>query len=356
MKPNKKRTRSLRDRLLSEFYVYADRDNRSEWLNYLLQRSYSKFYVDLNRDPRNSIFLAGSGRSGTTWASGIINYKNEYRYLFEPFHPGKVGICAGFKQRQYLRLEDRREEFLRPAQTILSGALRSRWPDHLQTRFVSGRRLIKEVRANLMLAWIRANFPEMPIVFVLRHPCAVANSMLKLRWKPVLDTLLSQEELVEDFLEPVEEEMRSAKSDFERHVFSWCVENYVPLKQLRRDEVHLTFYENLCEDPESEVKRLFAFLGKDYDENVLAKMKRPSLYSRPRSAILSGERLVDGWRKDLTSVQLERAVEILSLFELDRIYSKNTMPDASGVLTLMEKGNATASPVQNRESSNHDRR
>jgi hypothetical protein len=340
MQPYAKRMRRLRARLLREFYVYFDRDSRRKWLSYSLQRTYSKFYVDLNRDYRNTIFLAGSPRSGTTWTSAIINYKNEYRYVFEPFHSRKVEICKAFEHRQYLRPQDRREEFLLPARTILSGELRSRWPDHLQRRFISGRRLIKEVRANLMLGWIRANFPEMPIVFVLRHPCAVANSRthLRRRWKPSLDDFLSQSELVEDFLEPFVEEMRSARTDFERHIFSWCVENYVPFKQLASGGIHLILYENLCEDPEGEVKRLFAFLGKGFDESLLQKMKKPSPFSRPGSAILSGESLVDSWRKHVTDAQLQSAVEILGLFELDKIYSEEAMPDLSGALTLMGTG------------------
>ena len=309
-----------------------------EWTRRLRARLLSGLYVDLNRDYRNSIFLAGSGRSGTTWVSDIINYNNEYRYVFEPFHPEKVKICEVFEHKQYLRPEDQREEFLRPARTILSGRLKSRWADRFHSRFLSGRRLIKDIRANLMLGWIHANFPEMPIVFLLRHPCAVANSKIKLGWKPDINELLSQRELVEDFLKPFEDEMRSAKTDFERHVLSWCVENYVPLAQLKRGEVHLAFYENLSENPRGEVGRLFAFLGKDFDEGVFERMKKPSLLSREGSAVLSGGRLADSWQKHVTAAQLERAVEILGLFRLNAVYSEKTMPDASSAFALMGTG------------------
>ena len=42
-------------------------------------------YVDLGKgDHRDAVFLAGSGRSGTTWLSEVINYKGGYRYVFEP--------------------------------------------------------------------------------------------------------------------------------------------------------------------------------------------------------------------------------------------------------------------------------
>jgi hypothetical protein len=33
----------------------------------------------------------------------------------------------------------------------------------------------------------------------------------------------------------------------------WCIENYVPLKQFKRGEIHLAFYESFCERPESEL-------------------------------------------------------------------------------------------------------
>jgi sulfotransferase family protein len=332
-----------------------------EWTQRLRGRLHTRRYLDLNRDYKNSIFLAGSARSGTTWVSDIINYKNEYRFVFEPFHPSKVRICKGFKPKQYLRPEDRREEFLLPARTILSGGLRSTWTDHSNERFLSWRRLIKDIRANLMLGWIHANFPGMPIILLLRHPCAVASSKTRLRrirhptlrrrWMPRLNDYLSQSDLVEDFLEPFVEEMRSARDDFERDIFSWCVENYVPLKQFGPGEMHLTYYERLCEDPNDELGRLGTFLGRSFDNSVLERVNRPSKLSRPKSAILSGESLVADWRKVVTDAQLERAVEILGLFGLDEIYSEEPMPNTGGARTLMGAGSAKAAPEPERKSS-----
>jgi hypothetical protein len=334
--------------------------NLGDWAQWLRSRLHSRFYADLNRDHKNFIFLAGSARSGTTWVSDIINYNNEYRYMFEPFHPGKVQICKNFEPKQYLRPEDRREETLIPARTILSGGIRSEWTDFLNLRFISWRRLIKDIRANLMLGWIRTNFPGMPIILLLRHPCAVASSKTHLRhrksplprgWRPNLDDFLSQSDLVVDFLEPFEEEMRSAKDDFERDVFSWCVENYVPLKQFGPGEIYVIFYEGLCEDPNDELRRLGAFLGRDFDNSVFEKIDRPSRLSRPKSAILSGESLVANWRKHVTDAQLERAVEILRLFGLDKIYSEEPLPNTSGALALMGTSSAEASPELERKSS-----
>ncbi|MDQ3794624.1 MAG: sulfotransferase [Actinomycetota bacterium] len=295
-----------------------------------LSRLLGTLHVDLDRDYRSSVFLAGSGRSGTTWVSEIINHRNGYRLVFEPFHPGKVGICAHFRRKQYLRPNDRREEYLEPARQVLTGGLRNSWTDRFNRKLVARRRLIKDIRANLLLGWMHADFPEMPIVLLLRHPCAVAASRLALGWRDNLLGTIEQEELVEDFLGPVEAEIRAARDDFERHVFLWCIENYVPLRQFGPGEIHLAFYENFLARPKDEIRRLFAFLSESFDGRVYRALRRPSPLSRKDESPS-----VDAWRRCVTDSQLERAVEILALFGLDTVYGARAMPDPSGARALM---------------------
>lgn len=300
----------------------------------------SPFYIDYNPDYRQSIFLAGSERSGTTWISDIINHKREYRYIFEPFWPAKVDICEKFRFQQYLRPENQDRYFIEAVEAILSGRIRNRWTDRYHRRFIASKRLIKDVRANLLLKWMHGNFPEMPIILILRHPCAVARSQLKKAtyWIPDLkEEFLSQEELVQDFLNPFAEEIGKAQTAFEIHIFRWCIQYYVPLKQFKRGEIHLAFYENFCEEPESEIDRLFSFLGKSYDEGaVFKKLREPSPVSREVSAIISGGSLLDSWREQITDEQIQRAVEILRLFELERIYSQDSLPDVEAVYDIIE--------------------
>ena len=295
----------------------------------LFSRLFGTLHVDLG-DHRNSVFLAGSGRSGTTWVAGIINHRNDYRLVFEPFHPGRVDLCDTFRRKQYLRPDDRREEYLGPAREILTGRIRHSWTDRFNTKFVARRRLIKDIRANLLLGWMRANFPGAPIILLLRHPCAVAASRLALGWRDNLSETMEQEELVEDFLLPVEDEIRAARDAFERHVFSWCIENYVPLRQFGQGEIHLAFYENFLSCPEDEIRRLFAFLREDFDGRVYRALRRPSPLSRKGE-----DPSVEAWRRSVSGSQLERAVEILGLFGLDRIYGEGAMPDPSGAHALM---------------------
>jgi hypothetical protein len=281
--------------------------------------------VDLG-DPRRTVLLAGTGRSGTTWVEDIINAQGDYRILFEPFHSRKVPELREWSYRQYLRPDERAEKYLAPAHRILSGQLRNAWVDQFNARHVVRRRLAKNIRANRLLGWIRRNFPEIPIVLLLRHPCAVASSKLEAQWDTHLSDFLDQEALVEDHLRPFVAKMRGARDDFERHVFLWCVENRVPLRQFARSEIHVCFYEHFCVDLETEARALFAYLGRALDPELLEAARRPSAMARPRSAVRSGGDLIDGWRQRITAGQVRRAAEILELFGLHGIYGESSMP------------------------------
>src|SRR5215207_6837022 len=117
----------------------------------LLQSSRRRFairhLVDYGSDHRSTIFLAGTARSGTTWVSELINYRNEYRYIFEPFNDKKVSLAGPFGGRRYLRPEEEDPELLHTASFILSGKIRSNWTERFNRRFISERRLIKDIRA-----------------------------------------------------------------------------------------------------------------------------------------------------------------------------------------------------------------
>ncbi len=298
--------------------------------SYRLSRMLAGAYLDLGDGPEDTIFVAGSGRSGTTWLADKLNPRRDHRLIFEPFHTAKVPIVSGFHRRQYLRPKDRREIYVQPARKILSGAIRNRWVDRFHRTFMARKRIVKDIRVNLMLGWMRENFPEMPIILLLRHPCAVAESQLSLGWKDILDETLDQRQLVEDYLTPIEAEIRSFQDPFERRVFLWCVENYVPLMQLADKEMTMAFYENLMIDPVPELRRINERLGINFDEAAAGELDRPSPVSR-RNTPPS----LDGWRHRISEDRHRRAIEILALFGLDRIYGEDAMPNPEGVRTFV---------------------
>ena len=281
-----------------------------------------RYYLDLSSDYRDSLVLAGTGRSGTTWISEVINYRNEYRLMDEPDRNGRIESFAHFNAIQYIRPDDDNPAYIEPLRLALTGRLRNDWADRFNTRIVATKRLVKFIRASLYLKWLVNHFPGLRVALLLRHPCAVCLSQARLDWEIDLhDILLVQPQLMADFLEPFREQIAAADTLFEKRLWMWCVENYVALSQLQPGDVHLAFYEGFCEEPEREIEKLFTFYGKEWDPRIFEAMQKPSNSSKPDSAIITGKNRLDGWMKHITPDQRALADRMLRQFGLNEIYS-----------------------------------
>src|SRR5690349_17714287 len=77
--------------------------------------------IDKDADYRHTILLSSVSRSGSTFVSNIINYKNEYRIIFEPFKHDRVKIAAPFIYPTYIDPSNTSESILIPINKILTG-------------------------------------------------------------------------------------------------------------------------------------------------------------------------------------------------------------------------------------------
>jgi hypothetical protein len=286
-----------------------------------------QLYLDRGGGPEDAVLLAGHDRSGTTWIAEALTHRT-FRYIYEPFHPGRVSATEMFTPRLYLRPDDGNGTHAEAARAVLSGQVRSLWADKYNRTLLPKRRLIKEVRSNLLLPWLSARFPQTRTVFILRHPCAVANSERKLSdaWHIDLSRFLSQPDLMKDYLEPFRSQMEAASTDWEKRVFVWCIENHVPLAALDPQRVLFAFYEDFCVDPEGELRRLLDFVGMPFDPGALETLAKPSATSRKDSAVVSGEDLVEAWRRSVTPAEVATTMRVVELFGLDRMYTSDSMP------------------------------
>ena len=125
-----------------------------------------------------------------------------------------------------------------------------------------------------------------------------------------------------DFLNSFKTEIEAAKDRFDINIFSWCIECYVPLKQFKEGDIHIVFYESLCVEPEHTIEKLLDFVGETYSPEILDVLSKPSATIHEDSAVVTGTDLIDTWRKHITDKQLSRAIEILTLFGLEKIYSE----------------------------------
>jgi hypothetical protein len=301
------------------------------------------------------IFLAGSGRSGTSWIGETIASCSRCILVYEPMHrrvPSvpRWGRSSGLPG-PYLRAGvscPQWEEFF---DTVFAGRVSNawtrqdwarvpkildRWPLAKRIGFrlakmqyqccemYRRRYIIKEIRANLMLGWL-ASLRSAQIIYVTRHPCAVIGSRMnrlrdqELDWEVDTEEILSQAHLMSDFLEPFRTIISRAATTIERQAVLWCVENLVPLSQAGRRGWPVYSYEAILTGQDGGFGRIFRDLGLQpsliTDRVVKRVVCNPSHDATRRRP----------WYAPLTEAEGEEVLRTCEKFGL-RIYGRQCKP------------------------------
>ena len=178
----------------------------------------------MTQKSKNSLkakIILGSGRSGTTWLQDVLAEANNLRPVFEPLKA--VTSRVPDYEYAYLQEDANPEDLTVFLDNVFSGDFRSIWSDyriwpskvapswsHFSSiaNLMRYRRdlvrfkdnylkyhpmvkkealLVKFIRANLMIGWLRQRF-DLDMILVLRHPGAVVESQLRLggeSWDPL---------------------------------------------------------------------------------------------------------------------------------------------------------------------------
>lgn len=221
-------------------------------------------FLELPSSQSRTTMVCGSGRSGTTWIGDVVAAKTRSRILFEPFILGEDGefqLANSHKIQLDLRKEipyyisshsSVKPNLKRTLSKILFGDYRCGWVDQDLKPGFYYRRVVKEIRANLLLDVISEFWPEIRIIYVIRSPYWVIDSMMekcaagwKFEWP--LDEIMNQQDLMTDWLNPFVEQIQNANTLPERLMVRWCIENYIASNQLKeKHNVRFVSYEQLA--------------------------------------------------------------------------------------------------------------
>lgn len=282
------------------------------------------------------IFLAGSGRSGTTWITNVLCALPGVQQIFEPIFPlwnESVRQITGWDKRDpYLRQKYLRPTADQPAwrslwRRILEGRFRNYWTDYERTSYFPERFLVKEVRANLMLGFIYHWF-QPRIIYILRHPCAVIHSRLAapVPWHADVRDLIVQTELVEDYLLPWVKDIENETDLVGAHAVWWAVENRVALDQLKPIPHYLIYYEDLVLRPTEVLLPLLAWLGYEcVPDRVAAMLPQPSRMSNTQLTYKDTEDRLTRWQRSLSIDAQQRVLDWSRRFGLD-MYTEQHFP------------------------------
>jgi hypothetical protein len=291
--------------------------------------TYSRLYQDRYRELGRSLLVAGMARSGTTWLGSIISSQGPNRLMFEPFNPWPTGALRSQHYILYKRPQDEDANLELFCNHLFSGRIRNSWIDREIDHLFPKGRVVKAVRANLILGWLRQNFSDVSQVLIIRHPCAVVSSWLQLGWSPDRDfvAMLEQPKLVGDFFADKLESIQQFQTLEERIAFVWCANYLVPLCQPRTEKLHIVFYEYLITQPEIEIPKLFKAVNRSYDVSIFQSLDKPSsTTSKQKSGAANLTERVVGRYKNLNAEQVQRVLSVVENFDLGSLYNESGYP------------------------------
>ncbi len=307
-------------------------------------------------------FIAGSGRSGTTWVLDTLARANKLRPVFEPLHPrvSKMGkkfahralssdeahpelkrflgdVCAGHRERLWSQYRCQ-GHFLIPSISEIRtyaglAGLAHRWGKFLGEApgfaMESARRepLVKCIWSNLMLGWLSRQC-QFRVVLIVRHPGAVAESELRNFWsaKATLDQFRDDERFHELTNGRYQSLLNRKLTAVEELAVKWLVENQWAIETAPANGVTVVCHERLKSKPDTEWKKIqTAFdLPNMPDAEILA---RPSQQSAPQDSDFgSGTGGLPRWQRVLTSEQTGQVQRILDQMSFDLYSMNNAMP------------------------------
>ena len=272
------------------------------------------------------VFITGSGRSGTSWLANICNYQNDFRYLFEPLNPSNLSInhCIQWSLPSHAASP--------VLDAMLLGKISNKWVNSRNKRFFAKRRLIKEIRSNWMLPWINKHYPKTKVVMIIRNPLDVAASRKALSqrddnsqwvWLPSLEELLKEKSLIDALNKQQFEALYAQIGNgiVMETVADWCINNLLILNQPERQSCYVVYYEELINDGVEVAKRLLNYIGVSISENLEQTLLQRSETSRSN--------LGTQWRDVLTDQEYKQIVNLLALFDIQKLYTDDWQPVVS---------------------------
>ena len=272
------------------------------------------------------IFVAGNGRSGTSWIGETLGRAPGIVYYREPCNLSMTRNADDTVWARYVPPDGRDPHFESNLGRSFRGLVAKNDPAPFRavTRRWSQpyRVVVKEVATFPSVEWVARRWnPE--VLLVVRHPCACAlsveNADLARTERSRLAHLLEDDHRKERHLEPYREHLLSARTPMEVSSAIWSIKSLIVAKaHARHDDWQLVRYEDLCDDPVGGFRSLYGRLGLDWTKEVEAWVKKTT--GESTSGVYSTSRVTalqrDAWRRAMTPQQIGEVRRIVGGFDL----------------------------------------
>ena len=290
-------------------------------------------------DPDRTLVVLGSPRSGTTWLMNVLCRLPGTAPIFEPLNRRQDRRLATILADEFPRLPPEAElpALAELPREVYAGRHLTRWSSAyatLPSLLRADRFVVKLIRAMRAAGWLCAKFPENRTVLVIRHPCAVVDS---LRRSPGIWNDWSSAEITRGVARTLGPAAGAVLPRLatrgELLAAWWCAEQLAALRETPRRQVLAVSYEELVRQPEALLPPISARPGEPLLPGALAEAARASETANPEAAIRRGADPLESWRKRLPSHEIAAILGVTHALGI-RCYDDSPMPDLAALAAL----------------------
>lgn len=294
-----------------------------KWANW---GSASKLLAKTLRTHERPLLVMSIPRSGSSWVGDILGAAPNALYLREPINqshldsggrstifyidphapPAHLRACT---HAAFSGLPVFRQGIVRDAQ---------QWPLRVRPR---KRVVIKEVNP-LALPWFLSEY-EPTVIFLVRHPAAVACSYRQLGWTETEQRLAELDtRLLDGPLRPYRELIASAAGFWRAQgTFQGVILRFVVDTLADYSDCKTITYEQLCADPETGFRELCSYARLEWDEPMSQRITERSSATRQDTQGAYDTRrdsrnMIDAWKRKVTPDQLAALHDAYRAFDL----------------------------------------
>jgi hypothetical protein len=276
------------------------------------------------------ILVSGSPRSGTTWiAESISSAVNTERIMWEPLRSANLRVPETFASARPWVDEDsvtaEVDAFL--ADLIRGKQLNShlirfrKYPKNALALLRNQCLLLKFVRGNGVVGYVRRRFGVPKPLVVIRHPCAVVSSQRRVgKWEShphVSKVLLERNPGLADYV-------REDASLIERLAMTWAGD--VLAAKQSKDDLHILHYEDMLTKGSEAFRSAFRSWGvEDRLYGLDEVLQISSSTTREWSSTDSVQARLSRWQKDLDDKTIDSVLRIVRGMGVTD-YSKELLP------------------------------
>lgn len=227
------------------------------------------------RSSSRPILVTGAHRSGTTWASSMLNLAPGTLMTEEPMNVRPHRYAFDSLSTDYFTYA----EELEPDQAIAAferilnrdtGKVFSRRSPQRYLKFTRrGRYIIKDPIACLSSDWLARNF-DLDVLVLIRHPGAFAASLKRMNWNPKLSCYFKQPRLTAEYLRDLEAEYGGRSLSFiEAAAVAWRIMYRVLAAfAARHPEWIVVRHEDLASNPIREFNDIYNRMSLEWTDEV----------------------------------------------------------------------------------------